>query len=91
MSSDVANGGGDADRPVTVDSLKSQRLISELDEIHEIGFSRKQEINPSVIVREEVEEREKTRESKISELAASVGSTAKPNSAFYDEDLEGLD
>ena len=78
---------------MTVDSLKSQRLMTELDEMNEIGFSRREEINPSVIVREEVEEREKTRETKISELAASVGKTdtTKTNSAFYDEDLEGLD
>ena len=40
---------------MTVDSLKSQRLMTELDEMNEIGFSRREEINPSVIVREEVE------------------------------------
>ena len=78
-------------RPITQGDLKSQKLLSELEEIADVGFSARGEINPSVLVPEEVEMKEKSREEKIMELAATAGATAVDSNIPYDEDLEGLD
>ena len=72
--------------------VQSHKLLSELHDVSNSSIAKKGEINMSEPVdRELIHEREKTREEKIMELAATVGSTLDRPSIPYDEDLEGLD
>ena len=88
-----AAGAGDApqQRPLTQSGLQSHKLLSDLTEMSDLGFSARGEIDPSVLIPEEVERKEKDREEKIMELATTAGSTPTASYIPYDEDLEGLD
>ena len=72
--------------------VKSHKLLSELQDVADCSIVKKGEINMSEpIDRELIHKKEKTREEKIMELAATVGSTVDRPSVPFDEDLEGLD
>lgn len=92
-AADTAAAAAGGDRPLNQGDVQSQKLLTELQDIADFGFCERGEINPSAVVADEVEQREKTREEKIMELAATVGTTSSEAAADvpYDEDLEGLD